>query len=180
VSDSFAAPWTVPHQAPLSLRFPQARILEWVAISLSRRSCQPRDQSIPCRQILYQLGNPREHFRPVLICFVPFLLSDRPRVPRGYLCRMRAFYKSLKDKSFYKFYDPLSVLSQLGSAWVYIFKCNTNYYVHETCPWTGHRKCSLHNPEELPKIAEKKENKLPQAVRMVLHSPTNPSDLSPI
>ena len=127
MSDSFATPWTVPHQAPLSMRFPQARILEWVAISLSRRSCQPRDQSAPCRQILYQLGNPREHFRPVLICFVPFFLSDPPRVPRGYLCRMRAFYKSLKYKSVYKLYDPLSVLSQLGSAWVYLFKCNTNY-----------------------------------------------------
>ena len=39
----FATPWTVAYQAPLSMGFFQARILEWVAISLSRRSSQPRD-----------------------------------------------------------------------------------------------------------------------------------------
>ena len=31
-----ATPWTVVRQAPLSMEFSQARILEWVAISLSR------------------------------------------------------------------------------------------------------------------------------------------------
>ena len=34
----FATPWTVACQAPLSMRFPQAKILEWVAISFSRAS----------------------------------------------------------------------------------------------------------------------------------------------
>ena len=29
-------PWTVAHQAPLSMEFSQARILEWVAIPFSR------------------------------------------------------------------------------------------------------------------------------------------------
>ena len=33
----FATPWTVAHQAPLSMIL-QARILEWVAISFSRES----------------------------------------------------------------------------------------------------------------------------------------------
>ena len=33
-----AAPWTVAHQAPLSMGFFQARILEWVAISFSMGS----------------------------------------------------------------------------------------------------------------------------------------------
>ena len=53
-------PWTVAHQAPLSMGLIlQARILEWVAISYSRRFSQPRDQTriscISCigRQILY-------------------------------------------------------------------------------------------------------------------------------
>ena len=32
VSDSFATPWTVACQAPLSMQILQARILEWVAI----------------------------------------------------------------------------------------------------------------------------------------------------
>ena len=38
MTDSFAIPWTVAHQAPLSMGFFQARILEWVAISFSRGS----------------------------------------------------------------------------------------------------------------------------------------------
>ena len=39
----FAAPWTVAHQAPLSMGILQARILEWVAMPSSRGSSQPRD-----------------------------------------------------------------------------------------------------------------------------------------
>ena len=39
----FASPWPVAHQAPLSMEFSQTRILEWVAISYSRGSSQPRD-----------------------------------------------------------------------------------------------------------------------------------------
>ena len=42
VSDS-ATPWTVPHQAPLSRGFSRSTILEWVAISFSRRSSQQGD-----------------------------------------------------------------------------------------------------------------------------------------
>ena len=34
----FVTPWTIAHQAPLSMGIPQARILEWVAISSSRAS----------------------------------------------------------------------------------------------------------------------------------------------
>ena len=36
-------PWTVAHQAPLSMRILQARILEWVAMPSSRGSSQSRD-----------------------------------------------------------------------------------------------------------------------------------------
>ena len=32
----FATPWTVAYQAPLSIGFFQARVLEWVDISFSR------------------------------------------------------------------------------------------------------------------------------------------------
>ena len=41
----FTTPWTIASQAPLSMEIFQARILEWVAISFSRESSQPRDQS---------------------------------------------------------------------------------------------------------------------------------------
>ena len=41
----FGTPWTVAHQAPLSMGFLQARTLEWVVIPFSRGSSQPRDWS---------------------------------------------------------------------------------------------------------------------------------------
>ena len=41
----FAILWTIARQAPLSVGILQARVLEWVAISFSRRSSQPRDQT---------------------------------------------------------------------------------------------------------------------------------------
>ena len=39
----FATPWTIAHEAPLSVGILQARILEWIAIPISRGSSQPRD-----------------------------------------------------------------------------------------------------------------------------------------
>ena len=41
----FVSPWTVAHQAPLSMGILQARILEWIAMPSSMRSSQPRDQT---------------------------------------------------------------------------------------------------------------------------------------
>ena len=41
----FGIPWTVAHQAPLSMGILQARILEWVAYPSSRGSSQPRDRT---------------------------------------------------------------------------------------------------------------------------------------
>ena len=41
----FVTPWTLTHQATLSLGIIQARILEWVAISFFRGSFQPRDRT---------------------------------------------------------------------------------------------------------------------------------------
>ena len=41
----FATIWTVAHRAPLSMGILQAGILEWVAISYSRGSPQPGDQT---------------------------------------------------------------------------------------------------------------------------------------
>ena len=41
----FATPWTVAHQAPLSMQFSVARILEWLAMPFSRGSSQSRDQT---------------------------------------------------------------------------------------------------------------------------------------
>ena len=41
----FATPWTVAHQATLSMEILQVRILEWVAMPSSRGSSQPRDST---------------------------------------------------------------------------------------------------------------------------------------
>ena len=40
----FVTPWTLAHQASLSMGILQARILEWVAMPSSSGSSQPRDQ----------------------------------------------------------------------------------------------------------------------------------------
>ena len=45
VMSDFSTPWTVAHQAPLSMGILQARILEWVAMPSSRGSSQARDQT---------------------------------------------------------------------------------------------------------------------------------------
>ena len=58
----FETPWTVAHEAPLSIEKKFSR-LEWVAIYFSSRSSQPRDQThISCisfidRQFLYKLSH---------------------------------------------------------------------------------------------------------------------------
>ena len=52
----FVTPWTIACQAPLFVKFFRARILEWVAISSSKGSSQPRDwthESCIGRWILY-------------------------------------------------------------------------------------------------------------------------------
>ena len=61
VSDS-ATPWMITCQAPLSMGFLQARILEWVAIATFRGSSRLKDRtSVSCvsrigRQILHHLA----------------------------------------------------------------------------------------------------------------------------
>ena len=41
----FVTPWTVAHQAPLSMGILQATILDWVAMPSSRGSSWPRDRT---------------------------------------------------------------------------------------------------------------------------------------
>ena len=41
----FVTPWTVAHQAPLSMGILQARILEWVAMPSSSGSSRPRNRT---------------------------------------------------------------------------------------------------------------------------------------
>ena len=50
-------PQTIALQAPLSMGFFQARILEWVVISFSRGSSQPRDQTHVTCLLHWQAGS---------------------------------------------------------------------------------------------------------------------------
>ena len=65
MSEFLPKPWTIAHQAPLSMGILQARILGWVAMPSSRGSSQPRDQAqVSCiagRQILYCLSHQGNH-----------------------------------------------------------------------------------------------------------------------
>ena len=56
MSDSLQPLWTVAHQAPLSMGILQARILEWAAISSSRRFSGSNLGLLCCGQILYHLN----------------------------------------------------------------------------------------------------------------------------
>ena len=58
VSDSFATLWTVGCQAPLSVGFFQARILEWVAISCPRDLPNP---GIECASPALQMPSGKPH-----------------------------------------------------------------------------------------------------------------------
>ena len=67
---TLATPRTVAHQVPLTMGILQARILEWVAISSSRGSSQPREWN-PCHLhwqadslLLSHLGSPTVQVKP--------------------------------------------------------------------------------------------------------------------
>ena len=55
----FVTPWSVAHQAPLSMGILQSSILVWVAMPSSRGSSQPKDQT----QVSYIAGRFLYHLR---------------------------------------------------------------------------------------------------------------------
>ena len=58
-------PWTVAHQAPLSMGIPQARILEWVAVPSSRGS------------------SPNQGSNPRILCLLYWQMGSLPLAPPG-------------------------------------------------------------------------------------------------
>ena len=59
----FATPWTVAHQAPLSMGILQARILEWVTKPSSRGSSQPRSPTLQADSLLTEPQGESKYFR---------------------------------------------------------------------------------------------------------------------
>ena len=94
---SFAIPWTIALQAPLSMGILQASLLECVAMASFRGSYQAKriNPGLPlCRQILYHLshkGSPR-----MLECVAyPFSRgSSQPRNRTGVSCIAGRFFTS--------------------------------------------------------------------------------------
>ena len=68
----FVTPWTVACQASLSMGFFQARILQWVPISFSTGSSQPRDQIwVSCVSCTGRLVlSPQSHLGSHIFCLV--------------------------------------------------------------------------------------------------------------
>ena len=118
-SDSFVTPWIAAHQAPLSM-ISQARIQEWVAISFSRGSSWPRDQTcISClgRRILFHWATWEVHWiwtieqkkiqewswfpaygtNWIVVCFSR--VEARPRLGRTYLL-LRSRKQNLENLNF--------------------------------------------------------------------------------
>ena len=96
----FVIPWTVAHQAPLSMGILQARILEWVTMPSSRGSSQPRDWthvsyvSSIGRRVLYRqchLGSP---FYPTKLKF-----SEHSAIEYDSLWGFRSLSGSLTEEA---------------------------------------------------------------------------------
>ena len=82
ISDS-VTPWTTAPQASLSMEFSQARILEWVAISLSRGCSQPSGRTcasyVSCieRQFLYHWATLPWTYTVLYVSFISAKLEER-------------------------------------------------------------------------------------------------------
>ena len=80
----------------------QTRILQWVAISFSRGSSRPRNQThISCvsctgRQILYHLGSPKKEWFPSKVYSRPYLMHDWKQL-RLLKCSFPPSQKGFKD-----------------------------------------------------------------------------------
>ena len=72
-------PWTVSHQAPLSIGILQARILEWVAILYSRRSSHPGiEPGSPALQANCLLSEPPGKLKNTLVRILSLLQGVFP------------------------------------------------------------------------------------------------------
>ena len=97
VTSNSVTPWTITHQAPLSLGSLQARTLEWVAMPSSRGSSQPRDRT----QVSHLAGRFFTHWAnqggsriPEWVSYPFSRGSSRPRNQTGVFCTAGGFFTS--------------------------------------------------------------------------------------
>ena len=131
-SNSFPTPWTVALQAPLTMGISQARILEWVAVSFSRGSSRPRDQTrisciaLYCRWVLYCWAS-REatHLCSLLIVTVPLQSPPSSRLP---LLHTSHLEQQTADSSWY-WQSPTNQFCHRGSLATWLLR-NTETFSH--------------------------------------------------
>ena len=105
---SFSTPQTVAHQASCPL-ISQARILEWVAISFSRRSFRPRNQtciSYIGRWVLYHWATWERRRESAQVTRWPLEPTENPEGRRAPLSGSRPF----KGTKPWKWYSILGCL----------------------------------------------------------------------
>ena len=74
----FATLWTVARQTSLSMEFPRQEILEWVALSFTRQSSQPREP-------------PTQGFNWQLLSFLHWQAGSLPMAPPVFHLRVNLF-----------------------------------------------------------------------------------------
>ena len=137
-----AAPWTYSPSGSSVHEIPQARILEWVAISFSRGSSWTRDQThVSCigRRILYHWVTREAHLTRVRI-LEPLWLSWHDS-----MCRHQAMSTSsmiLGLSSYPKFKRPVSLN----------LHTHTKIHLHKGFPWGSVGKESACNVGDLGSI----------------------------
>ena len=126
----FATPWTMAHQAPLSLGILQARILEWVAISFSRGSFQPRDWTwVSCLASGFFTteppGKPHYNGRPII-------MQQKQWKPLKYIWAVCGRLASLFPNRFF-------LLGRIHLGWNHLI---SNWGCHQLLPSQGQRALS--------------------------------------
>ena len=113
LSNSFATPWTVAHRGSSVHGISQTRILEWVVISFSRGSSQPRNWTqVSCtsRQILYHRASkeaPVKAFKHIpdrkeLLCWLVIILTESSAQSFTHLMTERIFHRQTPGSKYYK------------------------------------------------------------------------------
>ena len=121
----FVTPWTVAHQAPLSMAILQARVLDWVAVPSSRGSSRARDRTqVSYTYLHWQVGS------------LPLAHLGSPKTLQGLLLGLLLVHTSLLMYSAQgKLMSPLSSGNSQGSK---ILSLRTRFFLlSQTCPIQG-------------------------------------------
>ena len=119
VTQSCLPPWTVAHQAPLSLGILQARILDWVAMPSSRGSSPPRDWTQVSRIAGRFFTNVSHQENSRILEWVAYPFSRATSWPRNWTrvsCTASRFFICLATREvWWEGYGAITLRLTLGS-----------------------------------------------------------------